>query len=90
MHSQLVKASQEAIEADEKADMPLFGTRKTRSPIPELLRELNKRVNDALELNARERALVHDLVNVRLELRERNAGRTGDQASEKTGNTGLR
>jgi hypothetical protein len=40
-----------------------------------LLTELNDRVYDALKMTGRDRALVHDLVHVRLELRDGNVGR---------------
>lgn len=45
--------------------------------LPALLNELNGMVYDALGLDARERALVHDLVHVRLEL---NDGKLGQPA----------
>jgi len=42
--------------------------------LPPLLDELNARVYDSLRLDARERALVHDLVHVKLELHDGNIG----------------
>jgi hypothetical protein len=51
-----------------------------------LLDQLNRLVNDALCLDDRERALVHDLVHVRLAL---NDGKLGDEAVRKPGHTDL-
>jgi len=51
-----------------------------------LLVQLNRLVNDVLGLDDRERALVHDLVHVRLGL---NDGKLGDNAVGKPGHTDL-
>lgn len=79
LHGRLAKCSLEEFEAAEEGDRPLFAAQSpSRSKKEDLLRELNELVYDALGLTARERALVQDLVNVRLELRD---GMLGEPAT---------
>jgi len=70
LQARLATASQQAFEAAEEGDRPLLSPRRPAQGIGELVDELNELVNDSLQLDKRERALVHDLVKVRLELRD--------------------
>ena len=79
LHDDLVRNTEDAFGRER-----LFGDGEARHttrlrPVvdQELLKQLNARVYEALGLCAKERALVHDLVRVRLEL---NNGRLGQEA----------
>ena len=79
LHSRLVEVSLEEFGAAEHADRPLFAAPRSSPRRRELTDELNGLVYDLLDLNRREQALVHDLVNVRLELRD---GMLGEPATQ--------
>jgi hypothetical protein len=87
LHGRLVKCSLEEFEAAEDADRPLFAG---KSPTPrkhKLTEELNELVYDSLRLSKRERALVRDLVGVRLVLRD---GMLGERATGRPGREQVR
>jgi hypothetical protein len=77
LHARLVNASQRALAEAGDADRPLWRAKELRESMESLLGELNALVNDSLQLDERERALVHDLVHVRLGLRD---GMLGEMA----------
>jgi len=87
LHGRLVQCSQEEFQAAENASMPLFTAQPSKGEKGKLLRELNDLVYEALDLNRRERALVDDLVNVRLELRD---GMLGEPATGQPGRAQIR
>jgi hypothetical protein len=72
---QSVRESKESVTGPEQ--LTLLPDEETNNGILELLRELNDLVSESLELDTGERALVHDLVHVRLAL---NDGKTGKPA----------
>jgi hypothetical protein len=86
LHSRLVECSLQEFEAAQDANMPLFAVRRS-SGKRQLLEELNDLVYDSLGLNRHERALVDDLVNVRLELRD---GMLGEPATGQPSRSQLR
>lgn len=79
LHSQLVELSPRRVDIESNDDQLKLAypggaaSRRTAN----LVRELNNLTNDALGLDSRERALVHDLKHVRLDL---NDGKTGQLA----------
>lgn len=79
LHSQLIKTSpihtREARKESNKGQKSLFDSE--RSEQDHLLKKLNEMVYEALGLDEREQALVHDLVHVNLEL---NDGKVGQPA----------
>lgn len=76
LHTQLVRSSQTLL--DRADELPLFSQEgNSTSKHVELLAHLNEKVNALLGLDAHERALIHDLVDVRLAL---NDGQTGKPA----------
>ncbi len=78
LHSKLVRRTREVFHARKKANTPLYGEGPTGMKIfPDLLHELNLLVYDSLGLDEQERALIHDLIHVRLEL---NNGKLGEPA----------
>ncbi len=78
LHTRLVRATRKFFNENRKANSPLF-RKKTAEPQmpPELLKELNVLTYDSLGLPQNDRALVRDLVRVRLEL---NDGKLGEAA----------
>jgi len=74
LHGRLVRCSREESEAAEDAAKPLLAGQSSRPRKRELLEELNDLVYDSLDLTKRERLLVRDLVNVKLELHQGNVG----------------
>ena len=79
LHSQLVQIPPRRMRTKPDGQMELAdaGDGDESEPSAELIRELNNLTNDTLGLDSRERALVHDLKHVRLEL---NDGKTGQPA----------
>lgn len=76
LHGRLVEASQSRVVAAENQHHPLLAKEQTRRPsLDDLIEEMNHLVNDSLRLNERERALIHDLVKVRIELNDGRLGR---------------
>ncbi|MCP4658035.1 MAG: hypothetical protein GY856_21710 [bacterium] len=73
LHARLVEASRGRIRAAPQAQASLF--HESRGDFAALLEELNTMTNRALGLDPRERALVHDLVRVRLELNDGKLGK---------------
>ena len=72
LHKKLIKTTPRKV-GDTKSDAPtLFDE---NDPLEELLIELNDLVSDSLGLSKRDRALVSDFVNVRLELNDGKVGR---------------
>jgi methylase of polypeptide subunit release factors len=72
LHTRLVNA-----EPDRMVDGELFRDKKKEQEFAKLFGELNARVFAALRMNGRERALVEDLVRVRLQLDD---GKVGHEA----------
>ncbi|HEY4247399.1 MAG TPA: N-6 DNA methylase [Lacunisphaera sp.] len=72
LHTQLVKCPPRQLHEDEDLDPTLFEDASEGSK--ELLIELNRLTAEALGLDARERALIHDLVQVRLALNDGKRG----------------
>ena len=78
LHARLVAASRRQWAADEGGLFSIrFAAGEAVEPLPALLKELNRLVADCLGLRDRERALIEDLVHVRLEL---NDGKLGPAA----------
>ena len=74
-------AAQYSLFTDESAQA---GARQSTSPMPELLAELNQLVYDALQFDERHRALVEDLVRIKMELDD---GKLGREAVRQPKNT---
>ncbi|MFH1919064.1 MAG: N-6 DNA methylase [Planctomycetota bacterium] len=87
LHGRLVKCSLQELEAAEDADTPLFAAQPPSEEKGELLEQLNELVYESLGLTRRDRALVRDLVNVRLELRD---GMLGEPATGQPGRAQIR
>ena len=68
LHSRLAAASAEALRASNGELFHPLGSEQQREDFKCLLRELNHLVNEALGLDHRAEAMVHDLVNVRCKL----------------------
>ena len=84
LHARLVKTTPLDVRKErterQKPGRALPGMEDNHNDFTPLLKELNDLVNDTLGLDARDRALVHDLVRVRLEL---NDGKVGHEAVRK-------
>ena len=78
LHTKLVQATVDSYELAEEARTPLFRKTRQGGSIQKLTKELNDIVNDSLGLDQCERALIHDLVHVRLAL---NDGKVGPAAT---------
>ncbi len=65
------------VESAGDRQLPLFSGNDVDDGLSDLLHELNEMVNESLQLDAGEKALIHDLVHVRLAL---NDGKTGRPA----------
>jgi hypothetical protein len=85
LHRKLCKLKPRRMENEEESNQTDFFD-KAGEDRKALLDQLNRLVNDALCLDDRERALVHDLVHVRLAL---NDGKLGDNAVRKPGHSDL-
>lgn len=66
LHTRLVRANQWSLQREGHGD--LFSMSRGDEKLDDLIGEMNQLVNGALQLTAREQALVHDLVHVRLAL----------------------
>ncbi|MFA5262889.1 MAG: N-6 DNA methylase [Opitutaceae bacterium] len=79
LHTKLVKCAPRSLHPEEsERGQPLFDfVQEAKDDAGPLIEKLNKLVADVLGLDARERALVHDLVRVRLHL---NDGKLGQEA----------
>jgi hypothetical protein len=76
LHNHLVKTTPRRI-GERKTVSPALFPQESDDDLDGLLNELNCMVFDCLQLDERERALVHDLVHIRLEL---NDGKVGEPA----------
>jgi hypothetical protein len=82
LHARLIKSRPRRLNERllmAKSQLPLFASAEDE-PLPSLLEELNTLAYDSLQLDTRERALVHDLVHIKLEL---NDGKIGVDAVRK-------
>jgi hypothetical protein len=82
LHTRLIKVKPRQLNVRSpsvRQQLSLFASNEDDSSQP-LLHELNRMVYDSLRLDERERALVHDLVHVKLEL---NDGKIGEPAVRK-------
>jgi len=82
LHTRLIKVKPRQLNVRSpsvRQQLSLFASNEDDSSQP-LLHELNRMVYDSLRLDERERALVHDLVHVKLEL---NDGKVGEPAVRK-------
>jgi hypothetical protein len=77
LHSRLLKTTPRKSGVELENSHSLFASDDTGDDLDSLLSELNELVFDSLQFGERERALVNDLVHVRLEL---NDGKLGDAA----------
>jgi hypothetical protein len=76
LYGRLVKASRHHKVIAENKRRPLLATEHAKeSSVDDLIEELNQLVNDSLRLNERERAIIRDLVKVRIELNDGRLGR---------------
>lgn len=81
LHERLVSTSEAQVDGAENAS--LYVHSPAQNTVASLLDELNQLVNDSLGLNKRERALVHDLVHVRMALNDGKVGKPAvDQPSK--------
>ena len=84
LHDRLVQASRRAM-ANESGDAPLFEAQRPKGEsIVELMAELNRVVYESLGFRARERTLVEDLVQIRLQLDDGKLGRLAVDAPTST------
>ncbi|MEP3481127.1 MAG: N-6 DNA methylase [Fuerstiella sp.] len=72
LHKKLIKTTPRRVGSKESEAPTLFNE---NDPLDELLVELNDLVSDSLNLTNRDRALISDFVNVRLELNDGKVGR---------------
>lgn len=80
LHDRLVPASRRALARQRSGEQSLFDREPPGEDIDTLLEELNRMVYEALGFRARDRALVEDLVHVRLQLDDGKLGRAAVDA----------